>query len=151
MPNSYPYTPRLNLYPLTSDTFGATASVPPVVFENIPQPIAVPLTSSPKASAAGSAFFVVGVILLVLGMLAIAILQIVGMGYVVKCAFTDNFNCQYYTSTQKNLIKLAAVLFFITLGFALLSGIGRIGRQQCKTRSLTEPLLSLSPIQLSTG
>jgi len=49
----------------------------------------------------------------------------VGLGYASKCAFGDGFNCSNYSTTQKNLIKLALVLIWIGIAVSVYSIVSK--------------------------
>ena len=52
--------------------------------------------------------------ILVLGLLALAILQLVGLGYLTSVSF-GNKKFEDLTTTQRNLCRLAVVLLWISL------------------------------------
>lgn len=67
-------------------------------------------------------------IVISLGMLTIAVLSFVGLGYLTKFSFSsvdqaDGTRCVILTDTEKNLCRMTVVLQWIMLGLAVLSGI----------------------------
>lgn len=64
-------------------------------------------------------------LILGLGLLVIAIMSLVGLGYLTNLGFGKKTYASM-TTTQQNLMKMYIVLAWITLGLSVLSGLWRM-------------------------
>jgi hypothetical protein len=76
----------------------------------------------PESSQVGLS---VVVIIIVLGLLALGILQLVGLGYISSVVFGKK-SFDELSTTQQNLCKLCVVLLWITIGTGIISALGRM-------------------------
>jgi hypothetical protein len=89
-----------------------------------PQPAVTAAPSQQHPAVGVSSTMGVIAFLFFLAFLVLYVLYAVGMGYSTKCFFgKEGFNCSQYTSTQKSLMRLAMVLFWIGLAFGVIGMI----------------------------
>lgn len=72
-----------------------------------------------KATGAGGVFFLV---LISLGVIAFAILNLVGLGYLTAVIF-GNTSYASLTTTQRNLVRMSVIVSWIGVGFSVLKAL----------------------------